>query len=107
MATMTGAEAAAKLNARLTADEIGDVYTAVRGYMLEDYLAGDDTELTPATLAEVRAEVDALFTDREELTRMCLDLSLCPVHVRDYAICFDDSDPECDQVRGIHPGHDT
>jgi hypothetical protein len=34
-------------------------------------------------------------------------MSLCPLHLCDYAICFDDEDPECAQIREIHPGHDT
>jgi hypothetical protein len=44
---------------------------------------------------------------REYLTQLCLERSLCPLHTRDYAICFDDEDPECDQIRIIHPLHDT
>ena len=46
-------------------------------------------------------------TPREELTRMALDLSVCPVHFVDYAICFDDDDPACRQVRAIHPAYDS
>jgi hypothetical protein len=45
--------------------------------------------------------------DREELTELALSMSLCPLHLCDYAICFDDEDPECAQIREIHPGHDT
>lgn len=44
---------------------------------------------------------------RERLTHIALALSLCPVHLVDYAICFDDDDAECAQVRIIHPSHDT
>lgn len=47
------------------------------------------------------------IVDRDELTEVLLRHSLCPVHRCDYAICFDDCDPECAQVRMIHPGHDT
>jgi hypothetical protein len=45
--------------------------------------------------------------DRELLTRACLDLSVCPVHLVDYMICFDDDDPECAIVRMIHPTRDN
>ena len=34
--------------------------------------------------------------------------SLCPLHLIDWAICFDDADPECEQIRAIFPhSHDT
>lgn len=45
--------------------------------------------------------------DRESLTDLTLSLSLCPIHFLDYAICFDDADPECAAIRRIHPSHDT
>jgi len=45
--------------------------------------------------------------DRELLTRACLDLSVCPVHLVDYMICFDDDDHECRAVRMIHPTRDN
>lgn len=44
---------------------------------------------------------------RELLTELALGLSLCPVHLRDYAICFDDEEPSCRKVRAIHPQHDS
>lgn len=44
---------------------------------------------------------------RDEITDFALSMSLCPIHFVDYAICFDDEDPECYQVRAIHPSHDT
>lgn len=45
--------------------------------------------------------------DRESLTELALSLSVCPIHLVDYAICFDDQPTDCSQVRLIHPGHDT
>lgn len=45
--------------------------------------------------------------DREMLTDACLSLSLCPVHLIDYAICFDDEPDACAAVRLIHPTHDS
>jgi hypothetical protein len=49
--------------------------------------------------------IDKLET--EEMTELALNMSLCPIHFCDYAICFDDENPECVQVRAIHPAHDT
>jgi len=43
----------------------------------------------------------------EQITEFALQLSLCPLHRIDYAICFDDNDAECAQIRAIHPSHDT
>ena len=61
-----------------------------------------------------------LLLDRESITQLRLNDSLCPLHAHDYAICFDDAycrtdaddDPfaytrECDMIRAIHPSHDT
>lgn len=75
-----------------------------------------DTTLEIATL--LRDELISLFTlindptaesrfERESLTDLLLSLSLCPIHFCDYAICFDDDDPECAQIRLIHPSCDT
>jgi hypothetical protein len=45
---------------------------------------------------------------RDLVSEMAMSLSLCPVHFIDWAICFDDEDPECGQVRAIFPqSHDT
>lgn len=45
--------------------------------------------------------------DRESLTELALEHSLCPLHLCDYAICFDDERDECSAIRTIHPSHDT
>lgn len=44
---------------------------------------------------------------RDILTHLALATSLCPLHLCDYAICFDDLTPECAMIRLIHPTHDT
>lgn len=45
---------------------------------------------------------------RDKLTEFTMGMSLCPIHFIDWAICFDDEDPECAQVRTIFPhSHDT
>lgn len=43
----------------------------------------------------------------EQITELCLNLSLCPLHRIDYAICFDDDDAECAAIRQIHPNYDS
>lgn len=56
--------------------------------------------------AALRLADDAPYiTDR--MTALLLDNSLCPMHAIDYAICFDDDDPDCAAIRAIHPSHDT
>lgn len=50
---------------------------------------------------------DLSTADRELLTTACLALSICPVHLIDYAICFDDEPDACAAVRLIHPAHDS
>jgi hypothetical protein len=34
---------------------------------------------------------------------LCLENSICPIHRCDYAICFDDDDDECAQLRAAFP----
>ena len=43
----------------------------------------------------------------EALTETALSLSLCPLHLIDYAICFDDQREACQAIREVHPSHDT
>jgi hypothetical protein len=53
--------------------------------------------------------IDALLAalTRDERSALALDLSLCPLHLIDYAICFDDDDPDCAAIRDCFPNHDT
>lgn len=53
------------------------------------------------------AMIDASPYHRDELSRLALDNSLCPMHFIDYAICFDDDDPDCAAIRACFPSHDT
>lgn len=51
---------------------------------------------------------DYPYGGTDEITRLCIADSLCPIHKVDWAICFDDEDEECSQVRAIFPhSHDT
>jgi hypothetical protein len=45
--------------------------------------------------------------DTQSLSLLRLDESLCPLHACDYAICFDDDDPDCATIRTLFPNHDT
>ena len=51
-----------------------------------------------------RWEIDS---ERHELSELALSLSLCPMHLIDYAICFDDENDECALLRSFFPLHDT
>lgn len=45
---------------------------------------------------------------RDDVTRLLMENSLCPIHAVDWAICFDDEFEDCAQVRAIFPSsHDT
>lgn len=45
---------------------------------------------------------------RDEISTIAMELSLCPMHFGDWAGCFDDENPECEQIRAIFPhSHDT
>lgn len=58
-------------------------------------------------LTHIKNEFTLLFTERESVTQLALELSICPLHFIDYAICFDDEDEECKAIRQIHPSHDS
>jgi len=78
----------------------------------DDDPTGGYGDLDDAIVLELRDLVVRLLelqTDasREAVTELALGFSLCPLHLHDYAICFDDDEPECEAIRAIHPGHDT
>lgn len=85
---------------------------ALRDLLIDrDATPTDDTFDPPAfaydTLRALLATIDAYPYSRDDLTKLLLDNSLCPMHAIDYAICFDDDEPECAAIRTIHPSHDT
>ena len=75
-----------------------------------DELAGYDDLLTPDT-DDIIELVSSLFSDpyaRDAISHLAMQFSLCPHHFRDWAICFDDNDPSCAQIRAIFPHeHDS
>jgi hypothetical protein len=64
-------------------------------------------EMDPAEAERIAALVDAVRLDphggAEEITSLALALARCPLHLRDYAICAEDQDPECAAIRAVHP----
>jgi hypothetical protein len=76
----------------------------------------DEYDMTYAGMKELRlielveylrGESKDYGMSRELATEIALSQSLCPVHFVDYAICFDDNDLRCSEVREVHPLHDT
>jgi hypothetical protein len=65
-------------------------------------------EMDPAEAERIAALVTAVSLDprggAEEITSLALAMALCPLHLRDYASCAEDQDPECAAIRAIHPG---
>ena len=72
-----------------------------------DSIIADTPAYAYDTLRPLLATIDDYPYSRDDLTTMLLDNSLCPLHAIDYAICFDDDDPDCAAIRMIHPSHDT
>jgi len=77
----------------------------IRDELIAPEFPNDPNPITDA-IRTIRDSSDIHLT-REYLTHLALSLSLCPIHLIDYAICFDDDDAECAQIRQIHPTHDT
>lgn len=71
----------------------------------------DDITCDPALGAELISLLDELRSNRfsrDYFTELAIADSLCPLHFIDWAICFDDDDPDCAQIRTIYPNsHDT
>jgi hypothetical protein len=73
----------------------------------EDKADRDLIEVLWGALRFIWDHLEEAYWYRETITEWALSMSLCPVHFVDYAACFDDDDPECAQVRMVHPSHDT
>lgn len=97
-------EIIARLDA-LTIDD-DDAFIAARSLLIDDNDRALDA--TDDLADELRTLIrDLLDNHRDAFSRLLLDYSLCPLHRCDYAICFDDDDPDCAQIRAIFPSHDT
>lgn len=97
-------------------DEGDDASRLIRDFIdipdqIRNQYADDYEGLTKAQTDEIAEALQALWDDkfsRGTLTELAISMSLCPLHFVDWAICFDDTDPECSQIREIYPySHDT
>jgi hypothetical protein len=82
-------------NFRAAREMLGDPANAV-----EDDWNAPNFEEVRGLIADLWARGDE---GREALSNMALEMSVCPFHFRDYAICFDEADPECAAVRVAFP----
>ena len=79
----------------------------------QEYLSLDEQQDEYEEAVAMLPDVQFMFSMiehgsvRERITDLALKDSLCPIHFWDYCICFDDEEPECSQIRIIHPSHDT
>ena len=85
-----------------------DESTALRSLLIDpddslDYIYTD--RAAAIERPRLLALINDLSTDSRSL--LMLSLSLCPLHATDYAICFDDDNPECESIRACFPSHDT
>ena len=64
-------------------------------------------EPTAKRLAEL---LDTIYGDtfaKQFTTLLALEYSICPVHIVDYIMCFQDNEPGCDQIREYFPDRDS
>lgn len=80
---------------------------ATRDELRDDFIL-DDFDALHALIAPLFSPpsfADDMITARSELA--IDDFSLCPLHMIDYAICFDDDTDDCRMIRACFPSHDT
>lgn len=92
--------------------------TAIRDLLIDrDATADEPSDAIPASFTApdfiydfaraLLAMIDRAPYQTHKLSMLALDHSLCPMHFCDYAICFDDDDPECAAIRACFDSHDT
>lgn len=88
-----------------------DYSTALRNLLIDRASTATDPYDAPAIaydfLRTLLADIDAAPYMTQRLSMLLLDNSLCPMHAIDYAICFDDDEPDCATLRAFFPDHDT
>lgn len=122
--TQTSRQALNELNEMLLADSDTQdlpLYNATRHFLTLDldelYFNRDlliiepDDNITHEQAQRIIELLHTIASDeycRDDLSHLAMSFSLCPMHFVDWAICFDDQDPECEQIRSVFPyGHDT
>lgn len=89
-------------------DDDANFFSSLRHMLITRELHSDRSNRLTIPQRRAMLELRDLIAelDRHDLTELLLDFSICPLHRIDYAICFDDDDPECAAIRMIHPNHD-
>lgn len=86
---------------------------AINTLLADSHADLDDDTYNDARATLIDADKLAITTLRldrtlgERLTDAALAASLCPLHLIDYAICFDDDPDDCRPIRIVHPCHDS
>jgi hypothetical protein len=95
-----------RLAAIASADD--DSHMVIRELLIDDDLAYALALTLDYPLVSTTLILELIRSlDRDALSLLRLDYSLCPLHARDYAICFDDDDAECAAIRDCFPSHDS
>lgn len=67
----------------------------------------DTPDAPPSMIATIRRLLKTAEHDTPtQFADMLLNLSICPMHRHDYAICFDDQLDACSAIRAEHPNFD-
>lgn len=98
IAPITPNDALARIDA-LLADDSLDAFLTIIDCITE---SADNSPLAH----EIDSLLTIMRTDHSAFSAFLLSLSICPIHETDYAICFDDDDDECAQLRNAFPSHD-
>lgn len=84
---------------------------ALRALIIDESELPHPTDALPAYMIDMLRTLLIIASNdpynRHELSMIKLQLSICPMHRIDYAICFDDDDPECATLRYYFPDHDS
>lgn len=73
-----------------------------------EYYGPVDDDPCDAQIIRVFNLIDTIIAadfSRDDITTLAIEQSLCPLHFVDWAICFDDQDASCAQIRAIYPHH--
>ena len=118
---ITTNERHSRINALLDANADSDFHSIAARLMLIypaysyadfSHFDFDSSEFSETQYNELHELLSPLFDHPNDAmislrSTLALEFSLCPIHLIDYAICFDDETPECAQIRDAFPTHDT
>ena len=73
----------------------------------QNYIVGDNDQYSRDIINAFIPIFDMINQPESSMIQyrsiLCLENSICPIHRCDYAICFDDDDDECAQLRAAFP----